>query len=293
LGDGNKNNEVLSPEQIVLAGVTAIASGDGHTLFTKNDGSLWGMGHNGYGALGDGTNEFLLRPKQLVAANVTRIPAGKHHSLFIKSDGSLWAMGLNDRGQVEDCARSFQWVRQPKLIASDNVVEIAAGSAGSLFLKNDGSLWAMGDDAYEDYGGGIAFRSRCPTQLVAADKAALVANYYYNAALKSTMSIWAKNFNNDVRLGGGAASGIGKAGLSVVNPPGNNLITIDLMENGDVRLTYAGDVGVNYALDRAYSLTTPIWLPQVTNTASAGGVLIITNTPDSTKNNFWRIRCLQ
>ena len=62
------------------------------------------------------------------------------------------------------------------------------------------------------------------------------------------------------------------------------------MKGDDVRLTYVGDAGALYALDRSSSLTTPNWLPQVTNSAGMGGMLVITNTPEPTINNFWRIR---
>lgn len=37
-----------------LVTVTNIAAGDGHSLFLKSDGSLWGMGDNQYGQLGLG-----------------------------------------------------------------------------------------------------------------------------------------------------------------------------------------------------------------------------------------------
>jgi hypothetical protein len=32
------------------------------------------------------------------------------------------------------------------------------------------------------------------------------------------------------------------------------------------------------------------WLPLVTNPADAGGLLVLTNTPNKPTNNFWRIR---
>ena len=76
--------------------VTAIAAGDLHSLFLKSDGSLWAMGYNGFGQLGDGNvndNTETNLPEQIVASNVTAIAAGDVHSLFLKSDGSLWAMG--------------------------------------------------------------------------------------------------------------------------------------------------------------------------------------------------------
>jgi alpha-tubulin suppressor-like RCC1 family protein len=80
--------------------VTKIAAGVEHSLFLKSDGSLWAMGDNFYGELGDGTYSTNApygtnRPQQIVASGVTAIAAGDTHSLFLKSDGSLWAMGDN------------------------------------------------------------------------------------------------------------------------------------------------------------------------------------------------------
>ena len=51
----------------MAGGVTAIAAGGTHSLFLKSDGSLWAMGNNRYGELGDGTNSNTNRPKQIVA----------------------------------------------------------------------------------------------------------------------------------------------------------------------------------------------------------------------------------
>ena len=57
-----------------------------------------------------------------------------------------------------------------------------------------------------------------------------------------------------------------------------------------MQLSFVGVAGANYALDRSFSLAPPNWVPQVTNSADAGGALVFINTPDPTTNNFWRIR---
>jgi hypothetical protein len=50
--------------------------------------------------------------------------------------------------------------------------------------------------------------------------------------------------------------------------------------------------GTNYELDWSAGLSPANWVPQVTNAAGAGGMLVLTNMPDATINNFWRIRAL-
>ncbi len=291
LGDGTRDNMVMRPKQIINGGVAAIDAGYLHTLFIKRDGSLWGMGNNGYGQLGLGTNvNHTLLPVEIVASDVVSVAAGANHTLFVKNDGSLWAMGLNDWGQIGDC--TIDWPYRPEQIVSNNVVAVTAGYTGSLFLKKDGSLWGMGINWGSDYGEGIEFSSKCPVQIFAANTSALVAGYYYNAQLKTCASIWAGKFNNNPA---GVSSANNKNGLqsSAASLPGYNLITIELLANGDVRLTCFGNAGVNYALERSCSLANPNWVSLVTNTAPNDGVLVITNAPDTTVNNFWRIRSVQ
>ena len=147
LGDGNFGNDANTnrPEQIVATNVTAIAAGNAHTLFLKSDGSLWVMGWNSHGQLGDGTYNDANRPEQILSSNVTAIAAGWYHSLFLKSNGSLWAMGFNSYGQLGD--GSYNSTNRPEQIVASGVTAIAAGGEHSLFLKSDGALWGMGSTA--------------------------------------------------------------------------------------------------------------------------------------------------
>jgi alpha-tubulin suppressor-like RCC1 family protein len=82
--------------------VTKVAAAGFFSLFLKSDGSLWAMGDNQYGQLGDGTYNNTNIPVQIMASNVTAIAAGYGHSLFLKSDGSRWGMGDNLNGQLGD-----------------------------------------------------------------------------------------------------------------------------------------------------------------------------------------------
>jgi hypothetical protein len=103
MGDGITTTAYTNRlEQIVPSNVVAIAAGQYHNLFLKSDGSLWTVGWNIAGQLGDGTVNGTNLLEQIVSSNVVAIAGGGEHSLFVKSDGSLWAMGWNNYGQLGD-----------------------------------------------------------------------------------------------------------------------------------------------------------------------------------------------
>jgi len=113
--------------------VQAVAAGAMHSLILKTDGSLWAMGLNSSGQLGDGTTTQRNSPVQVFAGGVQAVAAGGLHSLILKTDGSLWVMGDNSRGQLGD-GTTTQSIA-PELIAV-NVQKIAAGQYHSLIVAS-------------------------------------------------------------------------------------------------------------------------------------------------------------
>jgi alpha-tubulin suppressor-like RCC1 family protein len=212
LGNGNYIG-TNQPEEIVASNVTAIAAGiseskayvsEGHSLFLKSDGSLWGMGENTYGQLGDGTSGRSVltnQPEQIVASNVTAIAAGYGYSLFRKSDGSLWGMGDNVAGELSD--GTYNQTNRPEQIVASNVTAIAAGFFHSLFIKSDGSLWAMGDNEFGQLGVGTYITTNRPEQIVASNVTAIAAGFGHSLFIKSDGSLWAMGDNEFGQLGDG------------------------------------------------------------------------------------------
>jgi alpha-tubulin suppressor-like RCC1 family protein len=296
LGDGTSgfSDQTNRPEQIVASNVTAIAAGAGHSLFIKHDGSLWAMGDNEYGQLGDNSYILTNRPEQILASNVTAIAAGFWHSLFIKSDGSLWTMGYNPYGELGNGIYSTNapyGISIPQDINS-NVTAIAAGAWHSLFIKTNGSLWAMGHNFYGELGDGtyttnFPFGTNRAEQVVASGVTAVAAGAWHSLFLKSDGSQWAMGTNGFGQLGDGSYS---NTNLSEQIVAAYNQIFAQLLGSSNVRLSFEGVAGANYAVDRTFNLLTANWVPQMTNPAGQVGLLVLTNTADPTTNNFWRIR---
>jgi hypothetical protein len=70
-------------------------------MFVKTDGTLWGVGQNNVGQLGDGTTSTRQTPVR-VATGVASVSAGNFSTMFVKTDGTLWGMGRNDNVQLGD-----------------------------------------------------------------------------------------------------------------------------------------------------------------------------------------------
>jgi alpha-tubulin suppressor-like RCC1 family protein len=213
LGDGttvstNVPQEIFST--VIGVAVSAIACGDAHSLYIRSGGSLWGMGFNGDGQLGDGTTTDRHSPVEIEFSNVVAVAAGGDHSLFIKSDGSLWAMGANGDGQLGDGTTDGgnHFTNLPEEIVFSNVVAVTAGALHSLFLKSDGSLWAMGNNEYGQLGDGTTDDQAVPQEIVASNVVAVAAGTegFHSLFIKSDGSLWGMGYNIAGQLGDGTTN---------------------------------------------------------------------------------------
>lgn len=147
LGDGTTTNSstpvmVLSSSGSLLSGVTAIAGGGIHSLALDTNGNVWAWGANFYGALGNGSADFIPHPTPSPVGGlpviVVAIAGGGYHSLALDSTGQVWAWGWNSSGQLGDGTTIDRYMPVQVMTASANpfsgVSQIAAGTEHSLAL---------------------------------------------------------------------------------------------------------------------------------------------------------------
>jgi hypothetical protein len=147
----------------------------------------------------------------------------------------------------------------------------------------------MGDNSYGALGDGTYNQTNLPEQIMGSNVTAIAAGAFHSLFLKSDGSLWVMGYNGVGQLGDGTFNNTNRPEQIVVNQSYNK-ISSQLLSKSSVSLSFFGNAGANYALDRSFSLSPANWIPQATNPANSFGALAFTNTPVATTNNFWRIR---
>ncbi|MFH1121635.1 MAG: T9SS type A sorting domain-containing protein [Bacteroidota bacterium] len=168
LGLGNAPMQIVNPTQVSsISGVTLIAGGFRHSLFVKQDSTVWASGYNSQGQLGDGTSIDKFTPVQISSlTGIAGISAGQQHSLFLKIDGTVWSSGANLYGQLGD-GTNLDKNTPVRVSGLTGIVKISAsGLYHSLFLKNDQTFWASGANNAGQLGDGTIINRNTPVMVI-------------------------------------------------------------------------------------------------------------------------------
>ena len=207
------------PEQVPIDNVVAVSAGNSHTLALKNDGTVWTWGYNSFGQLGDGTYDNKLIPIRIKKLNnISYIYSG---SYAIQDDGTVWAWGTtfletDDTGHaLEDTPLKINTISEPiKLPWLKDIKSIDTGFSNThtLFVKNDGTVWAWGYNSFGQLGDGSYTEKdfpyvRDPVKVSGLEDVKEVKSGFSDSiAVKNDGTVWAWGLYNGKLTGGSKGS---------------------------------------------------------------------------------------
>ena len=206
LGDGSRRTDSKNFERVFASGATAVAAGGGHSLVLKEDDSVWAAGRNKFGQLGDGSNIDRYAFVLVVDSGTQAVAVGARHSLLLKRDGSVWATGSNLYGQLGLHMGSNELIAGKRTFAKVDCCEataVAAGTAHSMMLKKDGSVWVTGWNQDGQLGDGSTKIRRTFAQIVPRGAQAIAAGGYHSMVLMQDGNVWTVGDNTFGQLGDG------------------------------------------------------------------------------------------
>jgi hypothetical protein len=185
-----------------------------YALAIKNDCSLWTIGSNQYGQIGNdtlstgewdlGTSTFIIKNNDAhtpvkVIDDVVSVSAGAHHAMVIRADKSLWGWG-NNQGALGDGTLEN---RLSPVKIMDDVTSVSAGDGHTMAIKADGTLWAWGNNPYALADVAIDDRIN-PTRIM--DDVIAVSTNRHTMIIKSDHSLWGFGKNYLGQLGDGTTT---------------------------------------------------------------------------------------
>ncbi len=137
-----------------ITGVTSVSAAKDDFLYSKNDGTMWGIGFNFYGQVGVGSRDVVYEWAKVGKAisRTVKVSEGKNHHMLLKADGTVWTWGNNSNGQLGLGDKNDR--QTPCEVPVSYIVDIAAGTNYSMAVDEFGAVWAWGSNGYGQLGDG-------------------------------------------------------------------------------------------------------------------------------------------
>jgi alpha-tubulin suppressor-like RCC1 family protein len=173
----------------------------------KRAGTLWLWGRNQSGQLGQNNIVDSSSPVQVGAlTDWALVSTGDQHTAAIKTAGSLWTWGQNNAGQLGLNTQGFDTYRSsPVQVGSlTNWAQVSVGTARTLAVKTDGTLWAWGANTFGEIGNNSTLNRSSPVQIGSLTNwKQVVTSTNHSSAITTGGQLYAWGSNSYGRLGDG------------------------------------------------------------------------------------------
>jgi len=166
---------------------------------------LWVWGNGGYGKLGDNTAIGKSSPVTTFAggANWKQVSAGINHIAAIKTDGTLWIWGGGSSGQLGNAVTTARSTPVTTFAGGTNWRQVSSGGSHTAAIKNDGTLWVWGNNAYGRLGTNDVVQKLTPVTTFAGGNnwKQVAAGFSQTLAIKTDGTLWVWGSSTNGRLG--------------------------------------------------------------------------------------------
>lgn len=215
--------KIQDPESFgYLDNAKKISAADTSVFLLKKDGTVFSWGYNGYGQLGDDTLINKNKPTQVKGeegvgflSEIKEIHSNKNTAFAINNNGDLYAWGQNNYGQLGDSSTTTRKtpvrVKGPEGVGFlTNIKKVIASNNTTYALREDGTLYAWGQNNYGQLGNGTNTQINHPTQVVGVGGNGHLTNILdittsnnSTYALKEDGTLYSWGYNGYGQLGNG------------------------------------------------------------------------------------------
>ena len=205
LGLGDTTQYTVPTKVGTLTNWKQLASGFSYTTCVKTDGTLWTWGYNNFGQLGLGDTTNRSSPVQVGSLTDWKfVSSANYHTACVKTDGTLWIWGRNNYGTL-GLGNASTSVSSPVQVGSlTNWKQVSLSLTHSACVKNDGTLWVWGANAYlGQLGLGDGNPRSSPVQVGSLTnwKQVSLHSRQHTACLRTDGTLWTWGNNNRGQLG--------------------------------------------------------------------------------------------
>jgi alpha-tubulin suppressor-like RCC1 family protein len=170
-------------------------------------GTVWGVGNNGNGELGDNTTDDRSSPVQTICggSNWVQINCGYYNIAGLKDDGTLWTWGQNEDGGLGDNTTDDKSSPVQTICGGNDWKTMVVGTyfEHCAAIKTDGTLWLWGHNSDGEIGDETTDDKSSPVQTICGgtDWKQVASGGSHTAAIKDNGTLWCWGQNSNGQLG--------------------------------------------------------------------------------------------
>ena len=258
-----------------------LSSGNRHTLFSKTEGTLWGVGSSQYGGLGQNSRtpppSGISSPVQIPGTTWSQAVGGYLASFALKSDGTYWAWGNNayGYGQLGQTQGSQNFSSPVQVPGTWSKIPHSIGGAKAAGIKPDGTLWVWGQGgAYLNKNVSTPYSS--PIQIPGTTWESISIGGAFAVARKTDATLWMWGPNEwgelgqNTRSANGVSSPVQVAGSWSTDYTAKYNGVLAIKTDGTLWSWGYGNIAGGHGLNSRIPISSPTQIPGVWDQVSGG-----------------------